>query len=162
MKRRSVMVLLGALSFGATIPWRALASLLQSGSAERTAQTLAAVADTLFPGGDGLPGASAFGLHNGVLETPDIQDLITKGVAWLDKFAAAHNAVNFPALDETQRLAALDAAFASTEDGIQQFVLALRYHIGTAYYSQPAVKSTFPYTGPPQPDGFPDFQERPA
>jgi hypothetical protein len=65
-------------------------------------------------------------------------------------------------LDERQRLAALDAAFASTEDGIQQFVLALRYHIGTAYYSQPAIKSTFPYTGPPQPDGFPDFQERPA
>ena len=49
--------------------------------------------------------------------------------------------------------AALDAAFASHDDGIQPFVLALRYHLGTAYYTTPAIKSAFAYTGPPQPDG---------
>jgi hypothetical protein len=34
--------------------------------------------------------------------------------------------------------------------------------LGTAYYSTPAIKSTFAYTGPPQPDGFADFQQRPS
>ncbi len=48
------------------------------------------------------------------------------------------------------------------DQGIQQFLLALRYHLGTAYYSAPAIKAAFAYTGPPQPDGFADFQERPA
>jgi hypothetical protein len=32
----------------------------------------------------------------------------------------------------------------------------------TAYYSEPVVKAAFAYTGPPQPDGFADFQDRPA
>jgi hypothetical protein len=45
---------------------------------------------------------------------------------------------------------------------IQPFVLALRYHLGMAYYSAPAIKSAYAYTGPPQPDGFADFRERPA
>ena len=163
MKRRKVVVLLGLLSLGGSAAlWRTAAALWRAGSSERTARTMAAVADTLFPGGDGLPGASALGLHHRVLATPDLQALITKGVAWLDRYAASHGAADFPALDEASRLAAVDAAFASAEDGSRQFVFALRQHLGMAYYAEPAIKSTFAYTGPPQPDGFADFQERPA
>jgi hypothetical protein len=83
-------------------------------------------------------------------------------VTWLDRRAALQGASDFLALDQVQRLAALDAAFASPDRGIQPFLLSLRYHLGTAYYSAPAIKSAFAYTGPPQPDGFADFQERPA
>jgi len=92
----------------------------------------------------------------------DLEALIATGVTWLDQRATLQGASDFLALDEAQRLAALDAAFASPDQGIQPFVLALRYHVGTAYYSAPAIKSAFAYTGPPQPDGFADFQERPA
>jgi hypothetical protein len=163
MNRRKVVLLLGVLSLGGTaVLWRTLASLWRPGSAERAARTMAAVADVMFPGGDGLPGASALGLHDRVLATPDLQALITKGVAWLDKYAASHGAPDFLALDEAGRLAAVDAAFASASDGTQQFVFTLRQHLGTAYYTEPAIKSAFAYTGPPQPNGFADFQERPA
>ena len=160
MNRRNAVLLLGVLSLGGTaVLWRRLSSLWRPGSGERT---MAAVADTLFPGGDGLPGASSLGLHNRVLTTRDLQALITKGVAWLDKYAASHGAADFLALDEPRRLAAVDAAFASADNGIQEFVFALRLHLGMAYYAEPAIKSKFAYTGPPQPDGFADFQERPA
>ena len=163
MNRRNVVLLLGALSVGGTaVLWRTLASLWRPGSAERTARTMAAVADVMFPGADGLPAASTLGLHKDLIASPDLQALITKGVAWLDKHAASHGAADFVALDEAGRLAAIDAAFASKDDGTQPFVFALRQQLGTAYYSEPAIKSKFAYTGPPQPDGFPDFQERPT
>jgi Gluconate 2-dehydrogenase subunit 3 len=150
MNRRNVMFFLGALSLGGTtLLWRTLASLWRPGSAKQ-------------PGGEGLPAASTLGLHKRILTTPDLQELIAKGVAWLDKHAASRGVVDFAALDEAGRLAAIDAAFASKSDGTQQFLLALRLHLGTAYYSEPAIKSAFAYTGPPQPDGFADFQERPA
>jgi hypothetical protein len=29
------------------------------------------------------------------------------------------------------------------------------------YYTEPVIKAAFPYTGPPQPDGFADFQDPP-
>jgi len=45
--------------------------------------------------------------------------------------------------------------------GIQSFVLTLRYHLGTAYYSAPAIKSAFAIRSA-QPEGFADFQKRPA
>jgi hypothetical protein len=163
MNRRTVVLIIGALSLGGTAAlWRTIASLWRPESTGQTARTMAAVADVMFPGTDGLPTASALGLHDRVLATPELQAMITKGVTWLDQYAASRGAADFLALDERARLAALDAAFASADDGSQQFVFALRHHLGTAYYSEPAIKSAFAYTGPPQPDGFADFQERPA
>jgi hypothetical protein len=162
MKRRHVLALLGFFSFGgAAVAWRLVVSLRRPDAREHITRSIAALADTMF-GGDGLAGAAALGLHHRVLAMPDLQAQIAKGVAWLDKHAASQGVSNFLALDEVGRLAALDAAFSSHDDGIQSFVLALRYQLGTAYYSTPAVKSAFAYTGPPQPDGFADFQERPA
>ena len=123
---------------------------------------MAAVADTMFPGGDGLPGASALGLHEKVLAASDLDVLVSKGLAWLDRYAASRSVANFVALDEAGRVAALDAAFASTDEGIRPFVFSVRQNLGLAYYSDPAVKKAFAYAGPPQPEGFADFQERPA
>ena len=162
MKRRDVITLLGFLSLGgAAVLWRNLASFWRAGSNEHIAHTAAAVADLMFPG-DGLPGASELGLHNRIVAMPDLHALMTKGVSWLDKWAVLQGASGFLALDEASRLTAVDAAFASHDDDSQQFVLALRYHLCMAYYAEPVVKAAFAYTGPPQPDGFPDFLDRPA
>jgi hypothetical protein len=162
MKRRHVVTLLGFLSLGgAAAVWRLLKPFHRPDAGEHIVRTMAAVAEAMFPG-DGLPGAGELGLHLRVLAMSDLQALIAKGVIWLDKSAAQQGASDFLALDEARRLATLDAAFASPDEGIQPFVLVLRYHLGTAYYAAPAIKSAFAYTGPPQPDGFADFQERPA
>lgn len=158
MKRRTVVAFLGALVLGGSA--RVRRALAAPGQQAAT-PTMAAVADTLFPGGDGLPAASTLGLHERVLAMADLQPSISKGIAWLDRYAGSRGAADFVGLDEAARLAALDAAFASADEGIRSFVLALRQHIGTAYYAEPAIKKTFAYTGPPQPDGFADFQERP-
>jgi len=83
----------------------------------------------------------------------ELQTSIANGVAWLDQRAARQGAADFLGLDE---------AFVSRDDGIQLFVLALRFHLRTAYYAAPPIKSAFAYTGPPQPEGFLDFQEPPA
>jgi hypothetical protein len=153
MKRRHFLALLGIFSFGG-------AATAQD-AREQLSRSVAAVAETMFPG-DGLPSAAALGIHHQLLAMPDLQGQIAQGVAWLDRHAASQRVANFLALDEAGRLAALDAAFASHDDGIQPFVLAMRYHLGTAYYATSAIKSAFAYTGPPQPDGFADFQQRPS
>ena len=158
MQRRDVVALLGALLLGSGARLRAAPAAPTPRSA---APSVAAVADILFPGGDGLPTASVLGLHERVLAMADLQPSISKGVAWLDHHAASLGAANFVALNEAGRLAALDAAFASADEGVRSFVLVLREQIGLAYYSEPAIKKAFAYTGPPQPDGFADFQDRP-
>jgi Gluconate 2-dehydrogenase subunit 3 len=163
MKRRHFLALLGFFSFGgASAFWRFLRpSWRAEASEEHIARSVAALADVMFPG-EGLPRATELGVHRRVLEMPEFRRAIELGVAWLDEHAALQGAADFLGLDDVKKLAALDAAFASREEGIQPFVLALRYHLGTAYYSAPSVKSAFAYTGPPQPEGFADFQERPA
>ena len=162
MKRRNFITLVGFLSLGGvTLLWRNLTSFWRPDASEHIARTLAAVAELMFPG-DGLPGATELGLHHRVLAMPGLHTLVTKGVAWLDTRAVLQGTSDFLALEEGGRLAAVDAAFASHDDGIQQFVRALRLHLGTAYYAEPAIKAAFAYTGPPQPDGFADFQGRPA
>lgn len=158
MRRRSVMALLASIALGGgAVLRRALAAL----GPHAVEPTMATIADTMFPGGDGLPGASQLRLHERVLAIPDLQASIGKGIAWLDKYAEGRGATAFAALDEAGRLAALDAAFASNEDGIRPFVFDLRGHLGQLYYSDATIKKAFAYTGPPQPDGFADFQERP-
>ena len=158
MQRRNVMAFLGTLVLAGSARLRR--ALAATGQQEQSA-SVAAVADALFPGGEGIPSASALGLHERVLAIADLQPSISRGLAWLDRHAATRGASNFAALDGAGRLAALDAAFASADGGIRAFVLALREQIGFAYYSDPAIKRSFAYTGPPKPQGFADFGERP-
>jgi len=37
----------------------------------------------------------------------------------------------------------------------------MRQSFAQLYYSDATIKNAFAYAGPPQPDGFADFQERP-
>jgi hypothetical protein len=162
MKRRDAVALLGFLSLGGVVTlWRNLFALGQPDASQHVTHTLAAVTDLMFPG-DGLPAATELGIHHRILAMPDLRVLIAKGVAWLDDRARLQGASDFLGLNETDRLATVDAAFASPDGDSQQFILTLRYHLGMAYYAEPVVKAAFAYTGPPQPDGFADFQDRPA
>jgi hypothetical protein len=162
MKRRHVLALLGIFSFGgAAAAWRLVTSFRGPDAREHITRSVAAIAEVMFPG-DGLAGAAALGIHHQILAMPDLQAQIATGVAWLDRRATSQGVSDFPSLDEGGRLAALDAAFASRDDGIRQFVVTVRYYLGTAYYATPAIKSAFAYAGPPQPDGFADFQQRPS
>lgn len=162
MKRRDFIALLGFLSLGgAAVMWRQLASLWRPDPKEHIERIAAALSDLMFPG-DGLPAASELGLHKTVATTTDLAAPLTKTAEWLDRRAVHQGAADFLALDEAGRVAAVDAAFASDDGDLRQFILTLRYRLGTAYYSQPAIKAAFAYTGPPQPDGFADFEDRPA
>lgn len=162
MKRRDIITLLGFLSLGGVaMLWRNLTPLWRPDAGEHLARTVAAIADVMFPG-DGLPAASELGLHTRILELPEIRALVASGISLLDGQALARGGADFLALDESGRLAALDAAFASGGENARRFLLALRFHLMTAYYSEPVVKATFAYTGPPQPEGFVDFQDPPA
>jgi len=160
MRRRHFLALLGLFSLGGPL-WRFLKPGHAAASEEHVTRSLAALADVMFPG-EGLPKATELAIHRRVLEMPELEPAIATGTAWLDKHAARQGAENFLGLDEAQKLAALDAAFASQDAAIQPAILALRFHLGTAYYAAPAIKSAFAYSGPPQPQGFLDFQEPPA
>src|SRR5581483_6912164 len=152
MRRRDIIGLFGSFPLGNLAGlWRQPVLPTSSSSTDHVTGSVAAIADVMFPG-DGLPGAAALGVHNSVLEMSELRASIIEGVAWLDKWAMSQAQANFIALDEAGRLAAIDAAFASRSAGVQQFVLAMRFHLGTAYYSQPSVKAAFAYTGPPQPE----------
>lgn len=163
MRRRTF---LGAFPLGgAALLRRHLHWFTQPVADDRIGRTIAAVADVMFPG-DELPPASALGIVGRVLDRvltkPEIRILIQKGIDFLNAEAVRQGATDFAALDGARRAAAVDAAFGSSEHALQQFVLALRFHLGTAYYSETAIKASFAYTGPPQPDGFPDFQDPPS
>jgi hypothetical protein len=161
MRRREFIGIFGLLGLlgGATL-WRHLASLWRPSFGEHAVQTVTAVTDLMFPG-EGLPGATALGIHNRIVAMPDFHPMMTDGVAWLDRWATSQGASNFLALDESARLAAVGAAFASQDDDVRQFVVAIRNYGVLNYYSDSVIKAAFRYTGPPQPEGFPDFQDAP-
>lgn len=124
--------------------------------------TLSAVIDHMLPA-DELPGALALGIDGQVVlaADPDLKRDVTPGVAWLDAQARAAGAARFVHLDKAAREAVLQAALASEAHQVAAFVRGLRTRAFTHYYTHPTVMAAFAYTGPPQPEGFPDFQEPP-
>lgn len=126
------------------------------------ALTIAAIVDHMLPGGE-LPGAQALGITRRIASSPDreLKRSFTRGVASLDTRAQMAGASNFLALDETGKEAVLQAALASRADSAGVFLSELRRLAFTHYYTHPTIMAGFPYSGPPQPEGFPDFQEAP-
>lgn len=162
MRRRNFIAILGLVSLGgAAALWRNLTSFWEPHFDKHAAQTVTAVTDLIFPGDGELPGATELKIHNRIIAMADLHETMAYGVAWLDSWAKTNGVSDFLALDERARSAAIEAAFASEIEDAKQFVVLLRYHGGLNYYSEPRVKNAFSYTGPPQPEGFPDFQNPP-
>lgn len=136
--------------------WRNLASLWSPRFDQRAGKTVAAIIDLMFPG-DGVPGAKSLGIPGRIVGMSDLRELMAAGVAWLDDWATRQGATHFLALDEIGKQKALEAASLSKDEFASQFVYSIRFYGGLMYYSEPVIKTTFPYTGPPQPEGFPDF-----
>jgi hypothetical protein len=158
MRRREFITLFGLLTLGgAAALWR---NLWRPRLDAHIAETVKVVTDLMFPG-DGLPGAAELGIHNRIITMTNLQPLMTDGVAWLDGNAVSRGAPNFLALNEVGKLAAIEEAFVSKDLGARQFVQTIRFYAGLDYYSEPVIKASFSYTGPPQPDGFADFQNPP-
>jgi Gluconate 2-dehydrogenase subunit 3 len=161
MRRRDFITIVGVAVLGGTATlWRSLTSFWQPGFNEHTAATVQAVTDLMFPG-EGLPSVTQLKIHDRIIAMADLQDTMVDGVGWLDAWARSKGAADFLGLDENSRVAAIDAAFASEIDDARQFAILLRYYAGLNYYTDPVVKAAFSYTGPPQPDGFADFQDAP-
>jgi hypothetical protein len=161
MRRRKFIVLLGLVSLGgAAMVWRNLGLFWRLHFNDHTAQTVMTVTEVMFPG-DGLPGATELGIPTRIVAISDFHPMMALGVDWLDSWATGQGASNFLALDESNKLAAIEAAFASEDDAAKQFMVAIRYYGALNYYSDPVIKAAFPYTGPPQPEGFADFQDPP-
>jgi hypothetical protein len=161
MRRRVFIAIFGsALLGGTTILWRSLSSFWRPGFDAHAAQTVKAVTDLMFPG-DGLPGATELGIHNRIAAMSDLHEMMADGVGWLDRRAKNQGGADFLALDEPARSAAVEAAFASDDEDAKQFIVLLRFYAGLDYYSHPTIKAAFPYTDPPQPEGFADFQDPP-
>jgi hypothetical protein len=161
MRRREFITIFGLALLGGTATlWLTLASFWQPRFDEHTAHTVKEVIDLMFPG-DGLPGAAELNIHDRVIAMSDLHEMMIDGVGWLDYWAKANGASDFLALDESARSAAVEAAFASEPEQARQFALTLRYYGGLNYYTEPVIKADFPYTDPPQPAGFADFQDRP-
>jgi Gluconate 2-dehydrogenase subunit 3 len=159
VRRREFITIVGVALLGGTAAlWRSLSSFWQPGFNEHTAETVKAVTDLMFPG-DGLPGAAELKIPDRLIAMPDLHDAMVDGVGWLDSWAKTKGASDFLALDENSRAAAIDAAFASDIEDARQFAITLRYYAGLNYYADPVIKAAFPYSGPPQPDGFADFQD---
>lgn len=161
MRRREFITIVGVALLGGTAAlWRAVTSFWPSGFNEHIAETVKVVTDLMFPG-DGLPGATELKIHDRLVAMPDLRETMVDGVGWLDAWAKTKGASDFLALDEDSRAAAIDAAFASDTEDARQFAITLRYYAGLNYYTDPVIKAAFAYTGPPQPDGFADFQDPP-
>jgi gluconate 2-dehydrogenase subunit 3-like protein len=161
MRRREFITLFGLLSLGgAAALWRNLASMWRPRLDAHVAETVRVVTDLMFPG-DGLPGATELGIHKRIVAMTNLQALMTDGVAWLDRRAVSRGAPNFLGLNEAGKPAAIQDAFVSKDLDARQFVQTIRFYAGLEYSSEPLIKASFSYTGPPQPDGFADFQNPP-
>ena len=127
-----------------------------------TRQTIAAVIDRMLPT-DELPGGRALGVDRRIttLTDPELKRSLATGVAWLDGQARRLGASEFLELDEARQDVVLQAALTSTAEGATVIGWRLRNLALTFYYTDPTIMAAFAYSGPPQPSGFPDYQEAP-
>ena len=141
---------------------RAVATRSRQEQERHAERTIAAVLDRMLPS-DVLPGALQLGLDRRIAAMDDLElkRSLAKGVAWLDGWAGSQRASSFVELDHAQQELVLQAALKSSAEGANAIVYTLRKLAFTLYFTDPTIVTAFPYAGPPQPDGFPDFQDPP-
>jgi hypothetical protein len=115
--------------------------------------------DTLLPS-DESPSASQLGLEaiivDGARINPKLTQLIQLGCAWLDQQATKLGAVDFAALEESDRIAIVKTAERAARRSLPLvFFTATRDLAFREYYVLPEAWKSLGYSGPPQPTGYP-------
>jgi len=164
LSRRRLLALLARVPvLAALVPGvRAFAARHPPGLDAHARRTVTAVVDLMLPRDD-LPGGLALRIDQGLIASADdgMRRSLAEAVAWLDARARAKHAADFLALDAAAREGVLRAALVSDDDGAGAIAHTLRDRAFMLYYTDKTVMAAFPYTAPPQPEGFPDFQEAP-
>jgi hypothetical protein len=146
----------------------ALATIWRGRAAEAAidARTFPAYLDTLIPADAEGPGALQLGVPGrlNAIAAADCgyADLVEQFVRWLDERARALAGVGFADLDSEARETIVRAAEAAAADSPARRAFArTREDAFAAFYGDPRAWPGIGYRGPPQPEGFPDYDRPP-
>ncbi|MGE5300269.1 MAG: gluconate 2-dehydrogenase subunit 3 family protein [Acidobacteriota bacterium] len=128
-------------------------------------RTLEALLDTLIPS-DTTPGAVQLGVSRKILgkafEDSEYRRLVRKGCDWLDRMAGDHKVNSFSSLGGREREELVGQAEEAPAGSLPRiFFERMRAEAFFHYYAHPASWKKIGYTGPPQPDGYPDYAAAP-
>jgi hypothetical protein len=151
-----IIVAMGAL---ATV-WRGRAA------AAPDARTFPAYLDTLIPADAEGPGALQVGVPERLIALAAADKgyaaLIEQFAQWLDERARTLGGVGFADLDGAARETIVRAAADSAAGSPARRAFArTRNDAFAAFYGDPRAWPAIGYRGPPQPDGFPDYDRPP-
>jgi hypothetical protein len=97
------------------------------------------------------------------MEENQYRRLIKKGCAWLDRRAKKLNSSSFVYLGEGDRESVMTIAMESDSGSLQKiFFQQMRSDAFRYYYGHPKSWRQIGYGGPPQPNGFPDYDKSPS
>jgi hypothetical protein len=130
------------------------------------ARTFPAYLDTLIPPDAEGPGALQLGVPErlSTIAAADggYADLIEQFTRWLDERAQALGGVGFADLDDSARATVVRAAESATASSPARRAFArTRDDAFAAFYGDPRAWPAVGYRGPPQPEGFPDYDHPP-
>lgn len=121
-------------------------------------RALTPVLDEVIPPTDDgrLPGAGALGVARYVSHalgaTPDMEAVIVRGLAALERIAGRQSPHGFAALGKDERMAALGEVLAEEP----MFLGMVMFHTYVGYYRDPRVAAALGLAArPPHPEGFP-------
>lgn len=131
--------------------------------------TFRAFIDTLIPEDAISESASTYGVDNAILKFADSHEeyklLILQGCEWLNAAAKyeGNRSGRFADQSEKTRVNILKVAenTGNGRAGPARFLKTVLSHANSIYYAQPEVWKTLAYDGPPQPNGFADFDRPP-
>jgi len=127
---------------------------------------LPAYLDTLIPGDTEGPGALQLGVPErlSAIAAADgaYASLVEQFGRWLDERARAAGGVGFADLDRDARETIVRAAESAAADSPARRAFArTREDAFAAFYGDPRAWPGIGYRGPPQPEGFPDYDRPP-
>lgn len=164
-RRDLLQGLLGAAAF-ATGAWILKRVFLPGRLSASGRATLESLLDTLIPAGR-YPGHRATGVLPKLLpeleESRQTRRALVEGIELLDRGSRRAGSPSFRELDPTKR-AELVREIAGAEEGTlpRFFYESVRNRAMEIHYANPATWKAVRFTHAPQPEGYPDFAEKPG
>lgn len=123
--------------------------------------TLTAFVDTLIPADDGSPAASTLAVDTDLLvrinADRQYRYLMHEGLGWLHDEAVAERFEHADTVEQERLLHLAQAQPVDTPAGAMFW--RVRDDVMDLYYSDPRTWTALGFAGPPQPVGFPDFDQ---